>query len=536
MGTSKQEAIEIGQALAAFNAEADEARTGVSVDSNTDPIPLDRDIDMQGHSILNVPVIGGPTGPAGPAGADGSQILTGSPTPSDADGADGDFYVRTANGDYYQKSGGTWGAAIGNLTGATGATGPTGAQGPAGATGADGADGIDGATFLSGVGVPSAGTGSDGDYYLNTSNGDIYTKSGGSWGSAIMNITGPAGAAGPQGATGPAGADGLDGADGAQGPQGIQGVPGNDGADGATILNGSGAPAGALGAVGDYYLDTATDDFYEKTGASAWTLRVNLKGSTGATGAAGADGADGAQGPQGIQGPAGANGTNGLDGADGADGADGKTILNGTVDPTTEGVNGDFYIRTDTNEIFGPKAAGSWPAGVSLVGPTGATGAQGPQGDPGADGADGADANIADAYPVGSIYMNASVATNPATLLGFGTWVALGEGRVLVGKASSGTFDTAGAEVGAETVDASHTHGVADAYGKYSLDGSSTYTKRKTVSSWADGNKETTSWGGASGGSHTSGMELGGATESGGDSALSVIQPSLVVYMWKRTA
>jgi len=36
-------------------------------------------------------------------------------------------------------------------------------------------------------------------------------------------------------------------------------------------------------------------------------------------------------------------------------------------------------------------------------------------------------------YPVGSIYINAGVTTNPATLLGFGTWVAFGAGRVLVG-------------------------------------------------------------------------------------------------------
>jgi hypothetical protein len=37
------------------------------------------------------------------------------------------------------------------------------------------------------------------------------------------------------------------------------------------------------------------------------------------------------------------------------------------------------------------------------------------------------------AYPVGSIYMNATVATNPATLLGFGTWVEFSTGRVLLG-------------------------------------------------------------------------------------------------------
>jgi hypothetical protein len=41
-------------------------------------------------------------------------------------------------------------------------------------------------------------------------------------------------------------------------------------------------------------------------------------------------------------------------------------------------VDGDFYINTATNTLFGPKAGGAWPSGVSLVGPTGATGPAGP--------------------------------------------------------------------------------------------------------------------------------------------------------------
>ena len=84
----------------------------------------------------------------------------------------------------------------------------------------------------------------------------------------------------------------------------------------------------------------------------------------------------GPQGPQGIQGPA---------GTDGIDGLDGRTILSGAVDPTTEGVDGDFYINTTTSTLFGPKAT-TWPAGVSLVGPAGTDGE---------DGANGADASIA---------------------------------------------------------------------------------------------------------------------------------------------
>jgi len=46
-------------------------------------------------------------------------------------------------------------------------------------------------------------------------------------------------------------------------------------------------------------------------------------------------------------------------------------------------------------------------------------------------------------YPVGSIYINAAVNTNPGTLLGFGTWAAFGAGKVPVGIDSSDTdFDT----------------------------------------------------------------------------------------------
>jgi hypothetical protein len=58
-------------------------------------------------------------------------------------------------------------------------------------------------------------------------------------------------------------------------------------------------------------------------------------------------------------------------------------------------------------------------------------------------------------YPIGSIYTS-TVSTNPATLFGFGTWVAFGAGRVLIG--DGGGF-TAGATGGsADAVVVSHTH------------------------------------------------------------------------------
>jgi hypothetical protein len=63
-------------------------------------------------------------------------------------------------------------------------------------------------------------------------------------------------------------------------------------------------------------------------------------------------------------------------------------------------------------------------------------------------------------HPVGSIYINATNSTNPGTLLGFGTWVAFGAGRVPVGfDAGNALFDTAEETGGsADAVLPTHTH------------------------------------------------------------------------------
>lgn len=61
-------------------------------------------------------------------------------------------------------------------------------------------------------------------------------------------------------------------------------------------------------------------------------------------------------------------------GAPGLAGADGKTVLSGAgvPDDGADGVDGDFYIDTDGPTLYGPKAAGAWGSGTSLVGPAGA--------------------------------------------------------------------------------------------------------------------------------------------------------------------
>ncbi|MEI8193549.1 MAG: hypothetical protein WCG64_06765, partial [Flavobacteriia bacterium] len=150
------------------------------------------------------------------------------------------------------------------------------------------------------------------------------------------------------------------------------------------------APAAALGNMGDFYLDTATGNVYYKSAATTWILTGNIKG---ATGAAGPTGAAGATGPTGATGPAGAAGATGPQGPTGVAGPAGTSIMSGIIAPTALiGNNGDFYINTATNMLYGPKANNTWPNGVSLIGatgPAGSIGATGPAGPTGATGAQG---------------------------------------------------------------------------------------------------------------------------------------------------
>jgi hypothetical protein len=85
--------------------------------------------------------------------------------------------------------------------GETGLAGSAGAAGATGATGLQGPAGVNGATWLNGTGVPSSSLGSNGDFYLNLANGDVYNKISGSW-TKVANIRGATGATGPQGPAG----------------------------------------------------------------------------------------------------------------------------------------------------------------------------------------------------------------------------------------------------------------------------------------------------------------------------------------------
>ena len=127
-------------------------------------------------------------------------------------------------------------------------------------------------------------------------------------------------------------------------------------------------------------------------------------------------------------------------------------------------------------------------------------------------------------YPVGSIFTSTS-STNPGTSLGFGTWEAFGEGRVLVGKASSGTFATGGATGGAET----HTLTISEMPAHDHPRGTSGFSD-----DFGGGGTQ-----GYLGGDQSRDTGVGAdlrATTQGGGSAHNILQPYIVVYMWKRTS
>ena len=132
-------------------------------------------------------------------------------------------------------------------------------------------------------------------------------------------------------------------------------------------------------------------------------------------------------------------------------------------------------------------------------------------------------------FPVGAIYTSYNVSTDPATVLGFGTWSAI-EGKTLVAYQSGDTdFGTAGGTGGSkDAVVVQHNHGITDPGHNHTVTTSSTstiasgnaiplnylYTTRTTSTS-------------------TTGITINNEGVSGTGKNL---QPYVTVHMWRRTA
>jgi hypothetical protein len=136
-------------------------------------------------------------------------------------------------------------------------------------------------------------------------------------------------------------------------------------------------------------------------------------------------------------------------------------------------------------------------------------------------------------FPVGTIY-TATVSTNPATLLGFGTWTAFGAGRVLIG--NGGGFSAGATGGSADAVVVSHTHtATTDTTGSHSH---STKFGNLTGGNNFFGEARNNNAGTLA----SSAMDAAGShshtftTDSTGVSGTNAnLQPYVVVYMWQRT-
>lgn len=161
-------------------------------------------------------------------------------------------------------------------------------------------------------------------------------------------------------------------------------------------------------------------------------------------------------------------------------------------------------------------------------------------------------------YPIGSIYMSVNN-TNPSDLFG-GTWAAWGAGRVPIGvNASDSDFNAVEKTGGSKTANISHTHTIAShnhggntgshvltvneipahnhdwKYASSAQSGSSTWGSAGVGAS-GSANDVIGNTGGGKGHTHTISASGQQTTNSAGSTSLSLLQPYITCYMWKRTA
>lgn len=389
---------------------------------------IDVELDFAGTPIQGPQGERGPAGPAGNDGQDGTDGqngingidgLDGRDGANGVDGQDGHEGVDGIDGDDGKSAYELWIEAgnagtvmdfLAALVGPQGDTGPAGPastvagpkgdtglqgiQGPKGDTGnagADGTDGVDGADGLSAYQVAVAGG---------------YAGTEAQWLASLK---------------------GAKGDTGTQGIQGVKGDKGDKGEAGTGLTNRGNWATGTTYHEGDYvfsagstadssmWILNGTADYVSNTQPNAdLTHWIEFEAPAGADGVDGSDGTNGREielsndgtnirwryvgdtgwnvlisvaAITGPQGPKGDTGTAGTKGDTGTAGTNGKTLLNGTVIPTgAVGTDGDFYLNTATNLFYGPKAAGAWPAGFSIVGAAGTKGDTGTAGTNGTNG------------------------------------------------------------------------------------------------------------------------------------------------------
>lgn len=138
-------------------------------------------------------------------------------------------------------------------------------------------------------------------------------------------------------------------------------------------------------------------------------------------------------------------------------------------------------------------------------------------------------------FPIGSIY-TATVSTNPATLLGFGTWTAFGAGRTIIGNGGGYTAGNTGGS--ADAVVVSHTHTATSTVTDPTHRHNAYYLSTAAFAQFAGGGANSGNASNTTTEYASTGITVATsiASATGGVSGTNAnLPPYVVVYMWQRT-
>jgi hypothetical protein len=138
-------------------------------------------------------------------------------------------------------------------------------------------------------------------------------------------------------------------------------------------------------------------------------------------------------------------------------------------------------------------------------------------------------------HPVGSIY-TATVATNPGTLFGFGTWTAFGAGRMLISQDATYTAGSTGGSATTTLITAnlpSHTHTATVTDPGHLHTFVANYPDIYDGASNGNNNVGTAQTRNTA--TATTGITVVNSS-TGSGTAVTTISPYIAVYMWQRTA
>ncbi len=202
----------------------------------------------------------------GDKGDNGNSILTSNGVPSSSLGSNGDICINTLTGELFTKENGSWNSLNVSLSGNKINTG-TGNPNNQSFTNLNNGDiyidldtgkiytynkvnsnwtssdyslkGERGNKIFNGTTLPSDSNYLEGDMFINTSNGKLYSYDGNNW-NELMTLKG------------------------------------NDGKNGSSLLTGKGIPSSELGEVGDSYIDLDSFSYYTKS-SSGWSDGICFK-------------------------------------------------------------------------------------------------------------------------------------------------------------------------------------------------------------------------------------------------------------------